>query len=145
MRDNNDRFVESRHPFADRAVEAAFASFPEQARTGLLALRELIFDTARKTAGVGAIQETLKWGQPAYLTPETQSGSTIRLGVPKDGGFAIYVHCQTTLIDDFRREFPDDFVFEGNRAVRFLEGSTLNLGKLEELVRRALIYHLRRR
>jgi hypothetical protein len=43
----------------------------------------------RATPGVGALHETLKWGQPAYLTPETRSGTTLRLGVPKSGGYAI--------------------------------------------------------
>ena len=45
----------------------------------LMTLRALIFDVAAKTDGVGALDETLKWGEPAYLT-RSKSGSTIRLG-----------------------------------------------------------------
>mgnify|MGYP000592624135 CR=1 FL=1 len=42
----------------------------------------------------------LRWGQPAYLAPK---GSTLRVGIPKSGGaFALFAHCQTTLIADFR-------------------------------------------
>lgn len=81
--------------FADPNVERVFAAFPQGDQGCLLALRELIFEVAGRTEGVGEIQETLKWGQPAYLTPQTKSGSTIRLGIPKKGGFAIYTHCQT--------------------------------------------------
>ena len=132
-------------PFEDPAVEAAFAAFPAPARRGLLTLRGLIFETAAATPGVGALEETLKWGQPAYLTPETGSGSTIRLGRPKQGGFALYTHCQTRIILDFRGLFPDDFVYEGNRAVRFEDGAALPLDKLRLLVRSALTYRLRRR
>ena len=109
-----------------------------------LAMAE-IFDTAAETPGVGALEETLKWGQPAYLTPESKSGSTIRLGLPKAGGFALYTHCQTTLLADFRDVFPGDFVYEGNRAIRFRDGDALPLDKLRLLVRRALTYRLKRR
>lgn len=105
-------------------------------------LRELIFDTALKTEGVGELLETLKWNQPAYLTPATKSGSTLRLACPKLGGFAIYAHCQTTIISDFQNAYPDDFKYEGNRAVHFQAGDKLPLKKLEMLVRSALTYHL---
>ena len=131
--------------FKDPDVEAKYASFPKPARRGLLTLRGLIFETAGTTPGVGALEETLKWGQPAYLTPETKSGSTIRLGLPKQGGFAIYAHCQTTILSDFQSIFPDDFVYEGNRAIHFADNEALPLEKLRLLISHALTYHLKRR
>ncbi len=130
-------------PFENPAVAAVFESFPTPKREGLLALRDLIFETAAETPGVGALEETLKWGQPAYLTPKTKSGSTIRLGLPKQGGFALYAHCQTTIIPDFRSLFPDEFQYEGNRAVHFKEGTSLPLDPLRLLIRSALTYHLK--
>lgn len=130
-------------PFEDPAVAAAYESFPPREREGLLVLRDLIFETAAETPGVGRLEETLKWGQPAYLTPETRSGSTIRLGLPKQGGFALYTHCQTTIIPDFRSLFPDDFHYEGNRAVHFNEGTSLPLDPLRLLIHSALTYHLK--
>ena len=132
-------------PFEDPAVQAAFAAFPEPARPGLLQLRQLIFETATQTPGVGEIGETLKWGQPAYLTPRTRSGSTIRLGIPKTGGFALYAHCRTTIISGFRDHFPDEFGYEGNRAVLFREGDELPEAPLRLLIRTALTWHLRPR
>ncbi|WP_420347196.1 DUF1801 domain-containing protein [Pelagibius sp.] len=137
--------ITGKPPFKDRNVEAAFAAFPQPARRGLLALRALIFETAAATPGVGALEETLKWGQPAYLTPETKAGSTLRLGLPKDGGFALYAHCQTTIVSDFRSLFPDAFAYEGNRAVRFDEGAALPREELTLLIRSALTYHLKKR
>lgn len=134
--------MEANPPFKDSSVEAMFNAFPQPARTGLLALRSLIFETAAVTPDVGALQETLKWGQPAYLTPQTKSGSTIRLGLPKIGGFAIYTHCQTTILSDFQIMFPDDFVYEGNRAIQFKDSDALALDKLRMLIRSALTYHL---
>jgi len=133
--------MKARHPFEVPNVEFKFAAFPAPPRTGLLALRSLILETAQATPGVGAICETLKWGQPAYLTAETRSGSTIRLGLPKQGGFAIYTHCQTTILSDFQSVFPDDFVYEGNRAIHFSDSDALPYEKLRLLIASALTYH----
>lgn len=65
----------------DVNVAAVYAGFPEAERAGLLALRARIL--AIVAAEGIALEEALRWGQPAYLAPK---GSTIRLGVPKTGG-----------------------------------------------------------
>lgn len=127
-------------PFDDPNVAAAFAAFPEPERAGLMRLRALIFETA-EALDVGALEETLKWGQPAYLTPETKAGTTIRLGRPKTGGFAVYAHCQTTVIPEFRSLFPDDFTYEGNRAIWLTAEDALPEEKLSMLISAALTYH----
>ncbi len=59
-------------------VAAAFSVFPDRVRARLLEVRDLIFETAASAGGVGPLTETLKWGEPAYLTEATGSGSTIR-------------------------------------------------------------------
>ena len=128
-------------PFDDPNVKRVFSAFPDEVKDGLLELRDLIFDVAARTKGVGRLEETLKWGQPAYLTPETKSGTTIRLGCPKAGGFAIYVHCQTSVISDFRALFPDEFDYEGNGAIHFEPAKDLPAKKLELFITRALTYH----
>ena len=99
----------------DAAVAKIFATYPPKLRKRLLAVRRMIFDVAEKTEGVGKLQETLKWGEPAYVTAETGSGSTIRLNRHKkqDWQYAVYFHCQTTLVDSFRGLFPKTFKFEG--------------------------------
>ena len=135
--------MENKAIFADPNVEQVFATIPESERGGLLILRQLIFDVAAHTEGVGEIQETLKWGQPAYLTPQTKSGSTIRLGISKQGGFAIYTHCQTTIMSEFQNIFPTEFEYEGNRAIHFQSAQNLPLDSLKLLISRALTYHLR--
>ena len=86
-------------PITDPKVEDAFKVYPPAVRKKLMALRKLIFKVARDTEGVGELTETLKWGQPSYLTEKTKSGSTVRIGREKktDGDYAIYFKCQTTL------------------------------------------------
>jgi len=130
--------------FPDGSVKAAFEAFPPEYRAGLLQLRALILETAATTDGVGRLEETLKWGQPAYLTPETKSGSTLRLGLPKTGGFAIYTHCQTTILSDFQSIFPTEFAYEGNRAIHFDPATPLDHDALRLLIASALTYKLRK-
>ena len=134
--------AENTYNICDPAVQAAFDAYGPQERDALMSLRALIFEVANATPGVGSVQETLKWGQPAYLTPQTKSGTTIRLGAPKSGGVALYTHCQTSVISDFRSLFPARFSFDGNRAVVFPDGHLPPLEQLEPLVRMALTYHL---
>jgi hypothetical protein len=81
---------------SDPAVDAVFGAYPKPLKARLLALRRLILDTAAATKGVGELQETLKWGQPSYLTAATKSGSTIRIDRLKASAnqYALYFHCR---------------------------------------------------
>src|SRR5262245_40711930 len=65
--------------FASSDVQSVFKAYPPALRAKLMALREILFDTAAMTEGVGPLTETLKWGQPSYLTEETGSGTTVRI------------------------------------------------------------------
>lgn len=125
------------------AVAEAFAAAPPALRPRLLALRDLIFETAAETEGVGPLTETLKWGEPAYLTEASRSGTTLRIGwkpaVPTQYG--LYVHCQTNLIDSFRGLFPEALRFQGNRAILFEQSEDLPRDPLALCIAMALTYH----
>src|SRR5205085_5192275 len=101
-----------RSGFGDPAVKAVFDAYPTALRKKLLALRRLILETAAETEGVGELRETLKWGQPSYLTA-TKSGSTVRLGEVKASSrqYAMYVHCQTDLVATFRELYPTELTY----------------------------------
>ena len=102
-------------------VAAVVESYPAAMRPTFGALRQLIFETAAATEGVGPLTETLKWAEPAYLTQASKSGSTIRLAWKPSAPdcLGLYFNCRTTLIDSFRTLFSDSFSFEGNRAIVF--------------------------
>jgi Domain of unknown function (DU1801) len=126
----------------DLAVQAVFDSYPPALRKKLLALRQLILDTAARTKGVGALQETLKWGEPAYVTTQSKSGSTVRIDRKKKSEqYAIYFNCNTTLVDTFRSLFPHSFTFEGNRALVFGLNDALPTEDLAFCIATALTYH----
>ena len=122
-------------------VARAFDALPPSARDGCLVLRGLIMDCAAEMPQIGRLQEALRWGQPAYLTPDAKAGSTIRLGAVKIGGFALFVHCQTSLLADFRDLAGDAFRYERNRAVVFGQTSDIKPDLLRALIRSTLTYH----
>jgi hypothetical protein len=133
--------------FSDPAVEAVFSACPGPVKTRLLALRRLIFDTAKTTTGVGRLEETLKWGQPSYLTPETGSGSTIRIDRIKSTAdqYAVYFHCQTDLVATFRELYAGELSFGGNRSIVLDAKDKIPEAALRHCLALALTYHLNKR
>ncbi len=110
-----------------------------------MVLRELIFKAAVATKGVGELEESLKWGEPAF-TPRNKSGCAVRIDVKKkDPSFyAMYFLCQTNLLETFRAVFPNDFVFEGNRALVFSLDDLVPTDALAECVAASFTYHLKK-
>jgi hypothetical protein len=129
------------------AVKTVFAAYPAPVKAKLLALRRLILDTAKATKGVGVLEETLKWGQPSYLTTATGSGSTIRIDQvkPATDQYAIYFHCQTNLVETFRELYPTELSYSGNRAIILNADKSIPEPALRHCVALALTYHLNRR
>jgi hypothetical protein len=134
-------------PLLPREVSRAFDAFPLPVRRRLLDVRKLIFATAKAhDDDVGPLTETLKWGEPAYLTDATGSGSTIRLGRLKDSDHAaILFNCRTTLVDTFRERFPDQLEYRQTRALLLPVAGKLPKRELAVCLSLALTYHLDRR
>lgn len=129
--------------FRNPEVFSLFESYPKDLKLKLLALREIIFEVAKKNKVVGELEETLKWGQPSYVTSKSKSGSTIRIDKikSKDYDYAMFFHCQTNLVDSFREMFRDELKFEGNRAILFKTKDKLATEKLKLCISMALTYH----
>ena len=130
-------------PSMPPAVAAAYDAYPAPARQLLLSLRQLVLDTAAGLPGVGPLTETLKWGEPAYLTAATRSGSTIRLGTTSTAreAPAVLFNCKTTLVETMRSHFADVFAFEGNRALIVPLYRALPHEPLKLCLHLALTYH----
>jgi len=128
-------------------VAAAFGSYPQPARELLLSFRKDIFEAARDLPGVGPITETLKWGEPAYLTETSKSGTTIRLGwsAKRPGTVGLFVSCQTSLIESWRAQYAGILEFTGNREVRFTIGQPPPAAAVRHCIAMALTYHQRKR
>lgn len=143
-----DSTLDTTPPITATEVAEAFAGYPNAVRSALLGLRRLILETADGIEGVGPIEETLKWGQPSYLTSETGSGSTIRIapiGPDAENDYGMFFICRTSLVSTFRSQFGDVFAYEGDRALVFTLGEPPPDDELRECVAMALTYHLSRR
>jgi len=114
-------------------IQAAMDAVPTAQREILMALRRMILETA-----TGDIEETLKWGQPSYRATGSNKGTPIRIGLNKSGSTALFTHCQTSVISDFRALFPDEFSYEGNRAL--IVEDTSKSALLRSFIKSALTY-----
>lgn len=122
-----------------------FAAHPEPLRERLLALRRMVIECAAATPGVGRIEESLKWGQPSFLTTESGSGTTVRIDADREGGVAIFVNCRTDLVETFRAHYPDAFVYEGSRGLHVPAGAPLPEAAIRHCLALALTYHARKK
>ena len=124
-------------------VAAAFDQMPARAARTALALRDLVLEVAH-SAGIDPLEETLKWGEPAYLPG--RSGTTVRIGWDRKSGHCrLMVNCRTTLVDDWRAMLGDRLVFEGQRAIVVDPGVPFDREALALCVAMALRYHADKR
>lgn len=100
-------------------VSQVLQSYPPAARKRITALRKTILEVAKSIEGVGLLEETLKWGEPSYLTSASRSGTTVRIAwQARDPEVcSVFVNCQTNLVDTYRSLFPE-LQCIGNRQVR---------------------------
>jgi Domain of unknown function (DU1801) len=125
----------------------AIAGYTPQVQARLKELRQLVLETAAATAGVGKIDEALRWNQPSFLTFETGSGSTIRIdGLRNDPEkLALYFHCQSGLVETFRNHYGTALTFEGNRSIVLSAELDLPKDALAHCISLALTHHLRKK
>ena len=124
----------------NKEVGKIFDNYPKEIRKKLMLLRKLVIDTASETESVKSIEETLKWGEPSYLT---KGGSTIRMDWKKSkpDQYAMYFNCKTKLVDTFKERYKDEFKYEGNRAIVFHKNDTIPINELKHCILLALTYH----
>lgn len=117
-----------------------FDRYPDWARERLLVLRELIVETAKETEDISALEETLKWGEPSYLT---KNGSTIRMDWKSKSPdqYALYFKCTSRLVETFKATFQNVFEFEEKRALVFQKDDKIPVEELKHCIRAALTYH----
>lgn len=124
----------------DPRVEAIFANYPDFVRDKMQYLRELVIETAEETEGVTVLEETLKWGEPSFVT---KNGSTLRMDWKEKapGQYAMYFQCTSRLVDTFRLVFDQKFQYEGKRAIIFQLNQKIPEVALKECIRASLTYH----
>jgi len=125
---------------SDLKVAPIFDNYPEPVKDKLYKLRQLILDTANEIEIINTIEETLKWGEPSYLT---KHGSAIRINCKKNDPelYAMYFQCTSKLVPTFKIVYQNNFTFEGNRALVFNINDTLPEIQLKKCIQAGLTYH----
>jgi len=122
-------------------VEEVFVHYPDFVRDKMQYLRQLVIETAEETPEVSTLEETLKWGEPSFVT---KNGSTLRMDwKPKmPDQYAMYFQCTSRLVETFRRVYDHKFEYEGNRAIMFhISQKKIPEIELKECIKAALTYH----
>lgn len=124
-------------------VAVVFDSYPEEMRVKLMFLRGLIYETAASFQEIGELEETLKWGEPSYLTPKSKSGSTIRIAwkEAQKEQYSIFFKCTANLVPAFKEKFPQTFKFGGDRSINFSLNDDVPEKELKQCIALALTYH----
>jgi uncharacterized protein YdhG (YjbR/CyaY superfamily) len=121
-------------------VDKVFANYPKNVRDKMQFLRELVIETALEIEGVKELEETLKWGEPSFVT---KNGSTLRIDwkAKAPDQYAMYFQCTSRLVETFRVVFNNKFHFEGNRAIIFQINQKVPINELKECIKASLTYH----
>jgi len=120
-------------------IQKKVDAYPPQARKRFFEIRELILEAA-KADDAGEITETLKWGEPAWLSPK---GSTVRVDwkAKNPDRFSIYFNCNTILVETFRELYGDLFQFSGNREIVLPLSGKIPVAELKTCISMSLRYH----
>jgi hypothetical protein len=129
--------------FKNPEVAEVFKNYPKHIHEKMMFLRQLVLDTASQSDGVDPLEETLKWGEPSYVT---KSGSTIRMDWKSStpNQYALYFHCKTKLVDTFKELYRDKLKLEGNRAIVFHQNDEIPVDEVKHCIFLSLTYHSRK-
>ena len=131
--------------FQNPEIRQLFDLCQPQTKRALMTVRQWIFEIAQSTDEIGQIEECLEWGEPSYVTHTPKSGTTLRLSKLKssESAYALFVNCQTTLIEEFRVAYPD-LTYDKNRGLIFDSTQPIQSDAIKQFIYLALSYHTRK-
>ncbi len=120
--------------------EEKLETYPDFVRDKLKDLRALVIETAEEIPEITDLEETLKWGEPSFLT---KTGSTLRMDWKKKtpNQYQIYFKCTSRLVETFKLVFGELFEYEKNRAIIFQLDQEIPVTELKKCIRATLMYH----
>ncbi|MCP3774015.1 hypothetical protein NLX71_11950 [Paenibacillus sp. MZ04-78.2] len=118
-------------------IPEIYNNYTDLQQEKLIELKQLIMNVANNLGDM-TIQESLKWGQ---LTFSSKLGTPIRIDRFSDSQIGLFVHCQTTLVEEWRELFGDSLDFSKNRAILLSVNSELPIEELTPCIQMALTYH----
>lgn len=124
----------------DQAFETKIADYPDFVRSKMQFLRELVIKTAKEIPELKNLHETLKWGEPSFVT---KHGSTLRMDWKKKtpDQYQMYFKCTSRLVETFKKKYGDFFEYENNRAIIFQLDQKISVSELKQCIKATLNYH----
>jgi hypothetical protein len=121
-------------------VKEKFKKYPTHIRPKINHLRKLIMEVANSDKTITKIEETLKWGEPSYIS---KNGSTIRIDWKEinPNRYVMYFKCTSKLVPTFKEVFGDLFKYEKTRAILFDLDDIIPEDELKICISLALNYH----
>jgi len=123
----------------EKNVEKKIATYPTKVAEYYLQIRALVYEVV-ETYGLGVVEETLKWNEPAYLV---KGGSTLRMDwrsrMPDN--FYLFFNCKTRLVETFKEVYADVFEFEGNRTIKLNVNKPIPVDETKHCILMTLQYH----
>lgn len=122
------------------AFVTKLASYPEHVRDKMNFLRKLVLETAKELPEVEEIEETLKWGEPSFVT---KTGSTLRMDWKEKtpDQYQMYFKCTSRLVETFKVVFSNTFNYEKSRAIIFQLDQKIPKKELKQCIKATLTYH----
>ncbi|MDP8162926.1 DUF1801 domain-containing protein [Pasteurella skyensis] len=120
--------------------ETKLESYPDFVRDKMKNLRTLVIETAEEVPEITDLEETLKWGEPSFLT---KTGSTLRMDWKEKtpNQYQMYFKCTSRLVETFKLVFGELFEYENNRAIIFQLDQEIPVVQLKKCIKATLMYH----
>ena len=133
-------------PTPPREFQAILNTYPDNARQVFMQVRQIMHQITAENPKIGPLSEVLKWGEPAFVTEASKSGSTIRMvwdpEAPEKMG--LFFNCKTTLVENMRHIYRDKFEYEDNRGVFFALNEKIPVNAIAHICEMAMAYHLKK-
>lgn len=120
--------------------ETKLASYPDTVRDKMIYLRKLVHESAEELQEISDLEETLKWGEPSFLT---KIGSTLRMDWKEKNPdqYQMYFKCTSRLVETFKIVYGDQFEYEKSRAIIFQLDEKVPTKEIKKCIKAALKYH----
>ncbi len=124
----------------DPRVETVFHAYPDKVKQPMLDLRKLVLTTVKYMDEEVILEETLKWGEPSYLT---KHGSTLRMDWKSRSPdqYALYFKCTSKLVPAFKSVYGDRLQYETTRAIIFKIEESIDTDLISRCIEVCLRYH----
>ncbi len=125
---------------SDPRVKDVFEKYPKSVQKQMQHLRKLVLEAAAEIDGLEKLEETLKWGEPSYIT---KHGSTLRMDWKEKtpDQYAVYFKCTSQLVPTFKTIYKNTFRFENTRAIIFKLHEQIPEEELKHCMKLAMTYH----